>query len=44
LDIYGKDEQDDLIYAERKTLKRLVEVLKRQATEAVQHEREGKPK
>lgn len=44
LDLYGKDEQDDLIYAERRTLKRLVDDLKKQAIAAVQQERKGKSK
>src|SRR5947208_1014376 len=39
LDIYSKDEQDDLIYAERKILKQLVAVLKRQAIAVVEKER-----
>lgn len=43
LDIYGKDEKDDLSSAEKKTLARLVEELKRQALAALRRSSRRKP-
>lgn len=43
LDIYGKDEQDDLSTAQKKTLTQLVEELKRQALAALRRSSRRKP-
>ena len=43
LDIYGKNEKDDLSSAEKKVLAQLVDELKRQALEAVHRSTRRKP-
>jgi len=43
LDIYGKDEKDDLSSAEKKVLAQLVDEQKRQALEAVHRRTRRKP-
>ena len=43
LDIYGKDEQDDLSPAQKKTLAQLVDELKRQALAALRRSSRRKP-
>jgi hypothetical protein len=43
LDIYGKEEKDDLSPAEKKLLRQLAEEFKRQAVEAAKRSHEGGP-
>ena len=43
LDIYGKDEKDDLNAEEKKILAQVVDELKRQAQAALGHSSRGKP-
>ena len=43
LDIYGKDEKDDLTAAEKRTLSQLVDELRRQAVASLRHTTRRKP-